>query len=160
MATYGATSTTATELSQLICGDHHIQREITLKANCGALSRGTVLEMVSVGSGQWQQLTAADGSNARAILLETVANNASATQKAQAYFVGKFRYDDLVWPDGITTQQKQTAIVAMQDRCMIVDETGRTAVTTTSTTTTTSSTTTTTTTSSSTTTTTTTTAGG
>lgn len=142
MAVHGITETAGTELSQLIAGNVHIQREITLKANCGALSRGTVLEMVSAAAGTWQKL--ATVANARAILLEDVANNASATQKAQAYFVGKYREKDLIWPDGVTTLDKRTAIVALQDRGIIIDE-AILAVTTTTTTTTTSSTTTTTT---------------
>lgn len=148
MTTFGVTETTGTELDQLVASEFTIQREITLKANCGALTRGTVLEMVSAGSGQWQQLTASNGANARAILLETVTNNASATQKAQAYFVGKYRVDDMIFPDGITTQQKRTAIVGLQDKGIIIDEAilALPTTTTTTTTTTTSSTTTTTTT--------------
>lgn len=136
MGTYGVTETTGTELSQLIASEVHIQREITLKASAGALVRGTVLEMVSVASGQWQTLaTVAD---ARAILLEDAANLA-ATQKVQAYFVGKYKYEDLTWPAGITTLDKRTAIVALQDRGIIMDEAILAMATTTTTTTTTTS---------------------
>jgi hypothetical protein len=139
--TLGVTETTGAELSQLIASGVHIQREITLKASAGALKRGTVLEMVSVASGQWQKLNTV--ANARAILLEDVADSA-AVQRAQAYFVGKYREKDMIWPDGITTVDKRTAIVALQDRGIIIDE-AILAVLTTTTTTTTSSTTTTTT---------------
>lgn len=136
MVTLGVTETTGTELSQLIASGVHIQREITLKVSAGALKRGTVLEMVSVALGTWQQLaTVAD---ARAILLEDVEDDATGTQKAQAYFVGKYRYDDLIWPAGITTLDKRTAIVALQDRGIIMDE-AILAIPTTTTTTTTSS---------------------
>jgi hypothetical protein len=75
--------------------------------------------------------------------LEDVADSA-AVQRAQAYFVGKYREKDMIWPDGITTVDKRTAIVALQDRGIIIDE-AILAVLTTTTTTTTSSTTTTTT---------------
>jgi hypothetical protein len=145
MATYGVTENTTEELSQLIAGGVHIQREITMAASCGDLSRGTVLEMVSVGSGQWRQLTADNGANARAILLEAVEDSAS-TQKVQAYFVGKYRIEDMIWPAAITTQQKRAAIVGLQDKGIIIDEAILAIPTTTTTTTTTSSTTTTTTT--------------
>ena len=110
--TYGITETQGSELSQLIASDIHIQREITIKASAGAMSRGTVLEMVRADAGTWQKLATA--ANARAILLEDVANSAS-TQKAQAYFVGKYREKDLIWYDDITTLEKRTAIVALQD---------------------------------------------
>lgn len=132
--TLGVTETTGAELSQLIASGVHIQREITLKASAGALKRGTVLEMVSVASGQWQKLNTV--ANARAILLEDVADSA-AVQRAQAYFVGKYLYDDLIWPAGITTLDKRTAIVALQDRGIIIDEAILALPTTTTTTTTT-----------------------
>jgi len=133
MAVHGVTETEGTELSQLVASDVHVQREITLKVGCGDLKRGTVLELVSALAGTWQQLnTVAD---ARAILAQDVANDAANTQKAQAYFVGKYREVDLIWPDGITTADKRTAIVALQDRGIIIDE-AILAVTTTTTTTT------------------------
>jgi len=136
--TLGVTETTGAELSQLIASGIHIQREITLKISAGALKRGTVLEMVSVAAGTWQQLsTVAD---ARAILLEDVDDDAAATQRAQAYFVGEYRYDDLIWPAGITTLDKRTAIVALQDRGIIMDEAILAVPTTTTTTTSSSST--------------------
>lgn len=154
MALLGVTETESTELSQLVAGDVHVQKEITLKANVGDLSRGTVLEMVATNGTTWQQLTAASPTNARAILLEDIDNDASNTQKAQAYFVGKYREIDLIWPDGITTLNKRAAITSLQDKGIILEE-DVADVSTTTTTTTTSSTTTTTTTTSSTTTTTT-----
>ncbi|WP_028320383.1 head decoration protein [Desulfatiglans anilini] len=120
--TFGVTVNESAELSQLVAGEGCIQRDINLKASAGALARGTVLEMVSVTSGQWQQLQAEDGSNARAILCEAAADS-DAIQKKQAYFVGKYRASDLVWPDGISATQKRTAIVALQDRGIVIDET-------------------------------------
>lgn len=120
MAVLGVTETTGPELSQLIASGVHVQREITLKISAGALKRGTVLEMVSVAAGTWQRL--ATPANARAILLEDVEDDATGTQKAQAYFAGKYHYEDLIWPVGITTLNKRIAIVALQDRAIITDE--------------------------------------
>jgi hypothetical protein len=140
MAVHGVTETEGTELSQLVASDIHIQREVTLKAGCGDLKRGTVLEMVSALGGTWQQLNTP--ANAAAILVQDVGDDAANTQKAQAYFVGKYREKDLIWPEGITTQNKRTAIVALQDRGIIIDE-AILAVTTTTTTTTSTTTTTT-----------------
>ena len=116
---YGVTETEGAERSTLIASEVHVQREITLKASAGALVRGKVLEMVSAAAGTWQKLNTV--ANAAAILAEDVADNA-ATQKAQAYFIGKYRASDLVCPAGITTLNKQAAIVALQDRGIIVDE--------------------------------------
>lgn len=146
MGTHGVTETTGTELSQLVASGVHEQREITLKIGCGDMLRGTVLEMVSVAGGEWQQLTAADGANARCILLADVTNDAAAVQYVQAYFIGKYRYSDLIFPDGITTINLRKAIVGLQDRGIIIDERILAIPTTTTTTTTTSTTTTTTTT--------------
>jgi len=139
MAVFGITDNTDTAtLSQLVASNVHEQKEITLKASAGALSRGTVLEMTSVAAGQWQQMQASGGANARAILLEDVSNSTS-TQKVQAYFVGKYRETDLIWPAGITTLQKRTAIVGLQDRGILIDDAILDVATTTTTTTTTTS---------------------
>lgn len=146
MAVLGATINTDTELSQLVAKEGCIMKQVTLKVGAGALARGTVLEMVSTSGTTWQQLTAAAGTNARAILAQTVANNASATTKAWAYFVGLYRENDMVWPTGITSTQKRAAILGLADRGIIIDETIEEAAPTTTTTTTTTSTTTTTTT--------------
>lgn len=131
--TLGTTENTESGFSQLIAGPTHIMREITLKADCGDLSRGAVLEMVSVTGTTWQELTAASPTNARAILAEDVSDSASI-QRAQAYFVGKYRYEDLVWPAGITTLNKRSALVSLQDRGIVIDEALADVPTTTSTT--------------------------
>jgi hypothetical protein len=149
MATYGVTSTSDTEaLSQLVAGDEvPIMKEINLKIAAGALSRGTVLEMVATTGTTWQQLTAGSPTNARAILAQDAANNASAVTRVQAYFVGRFRLADILWPAAITSANKIAAITALQDRGIILDENPgdiTTTSTTTTTTTTSSSTTTTT----------------
>lgn len=151
MAVHGVTENLSSELSQLIAGETHIMKEITMKASCGNLLRGTVLEMVSAAAGTWQRL--ATVANARAILAQDVTTSTS-TQRVQAYLVGRYREVDLIWPEGVTTLDKRTAIVALQDRGIIIDEAILAISTTTSTTTTSSTSTTTTSSSTSTTTTT------
>jgi hypothetical protein len=141
MATYGVTRTSDTEaLSQLVAGDVHIQKEINLKISAGALSRGTVLEMVATNGTTWQQLTAGSPTNARAILAEDAANNASTVTKVQAYFVGKYRETDLIWPAAITTLNKRAAITNLADHGIIVEENVADITTTTSSSTTTTTT--------------------
>ncbi|MBU2548345.1 MAG: head decoration protein [Proteobacteria bacterium] len=121
MPTLGITVNTGTEMSQLIAGPVHIMRRITLKASCGELSRGTILEMVSADSGTWQPLQADQPANARAILAEDVMDG-ETTQTAMAYTLGLFRDVDLFWPDGITTTNQRTALQTMEDRGMSVDQ--------------------------------------
>lgn len=122
MATLGVTTNTDNELSQLVAGETHELRKITLRAGCGDLKRGTVLEMVDSYGTAWQQLEAASPADARAILAQDVTNDAAETQQAQAYFIGKYRYGDLIWPAGITTLNKYSAIIALQDKGIIIDE--------------------------------------
>lgn len=149
MGIYGIDEETESQLSQLVASDVHEIKEITMKADCGDLLRGTVLEMVSTAASTWQQLATA--ANARAILAEDVTDSDS-TQKAQAFFIGKYVETDLIWPAAITTANKKTAIVALQDRGILIDDaildvsttTTTTSSTTTTTTTTSSSSTTTT----------------
>ena len=142
MATYGITETTDTELSQLVAGGTHESKKIRLKANCGDLARGQVLALNTL-TNLWEAL-ATSGSNgvttARAILAEAVEDDTSA-QDAEAYFVGKYRYDDLIWKNSQTATQRRTALTDLADRGIIVDrvylEATETTTTTTSTTTTT-----------------------
>ena len=135
----GSSESTDAALVQLIASDSiPLQKEITLKASVGDLVRGTVLEMVSALASTWQQLTAGSPANARAILAEDV-DDSAATQKAQAYFPGKYYEKNLVWPAAITTANKRTALQTLQDRGIIIDEAWLDVSTTTTTTTTTSS---------------------
>ena len=141
---YGINESSESELSQLVASDVHEIKEITMKADCGDLARGTVLEMVSAAAGTYQQLNTV--ANACAILAEDVSNDEANTQKAQAFFIGKYREVDLIWPAAISPTNKRTAIVAMQDRGILIDDSIIDATPSTTTTTTTTSTTTTTTT--------------
>jgi hypothetical protein len=139
MSTLGVTVNTETALSQLLADPVHIQREITVKAGAGALSRGQVMAL-NTSTWLWQALATSGSNNenvARAILAEDLDNNASATQKAQAYLVGRYRYDDLVWANGQTAAQKRQALLELQDRGAVVDEPLLEATMTTTTTTTT-----------------------
>lgn len=79
---------------------------------------------VEVGSLEYEQLdlTGVNGAReARSILVED-ADAAAAAAIAGAYFMGKYRLSDLVWPAGITDAQKNAALLQLQDRGIIVDE--------------------------------------
>jgi len=139
MGTLGMTENTTTELSQLIGGDGAQQREVTLKASVGDMSRGTVLAM-STTTYMWEQLniSGSNGANvARAILVEDV-DDSSSTQKAQAFFIGKYRYEDLIWPSAISRNSRRNAIKELADVGIVIDDDAL-AETTTSTTSSTSS---------------------
>lgn len=120
--TLGITTETLQDLSILIAGNTHEQKKITVKAGAGALTRGTVLG-IDTATYKYVQLKpdATDGTEvARAILAEDVdATDADVT--AQAFFIGKYRASDLVWPDGITTEQKNAALLQLQDRGIIAE---------------------------------------
>jgi hypothetical protein len=120
MADYGATIYTDTEPSQLVAGSFRAMKQGVVALGAGVLSRGTVLAMNSAG--KWVQLApaAADGTEvARGILAEDV-DATSADAAAQVYLVGEYRLADLVWPAAITDVQKATAVLALQDRGVIV----------------------------------------
>ena len=112
-----------------------------LKASAGALARGQVLAL-NTSTNLWEAL-ATSGSNgeatARAILAEAV-SDAAAVQDVQAYFVGKYRYADLVWKNSQTATQRRTALLNLADSGIIVDKVYLEATETTSSTTTTSTT--------------------
>lgn len=146
MATHGVTETTGTELSQLVASAVHEQKEIVLANGAGDLSRGTVLAQVTA-TYKFTILNpggAGGAEVARAILLED-ADASAAEVKAQAFFIGKYRGSDLIWPDGITDSQKDAAKLQLQDRGILLDEHFDAATTTTSTSTSTTTTSTTTT---------------
>lgn len=120
--TLGITTEALQDLSILIAGDTHEQKKITVKSGAGILTRGTVLS-IDTTTYKYVQLNpdASDGTEvARAILAEDVdATDADVT--AQAFFIGKYRASDLVWPDEITTEQKNAALLQLQDRGIIVE---------------------------------------
>ena len=73
---------------------------------------------------KYKELDPVDGNGtekARSILLQDT-DASAADQAAQAYFMGTYRLDDLVWPDGITDAQKNAAILELQDRGILVDK--------------------------------------
>ncbi|BBO84482.1 hypothetical protein DSCO28_50480 [Desulfosarcina ovata subsp. sediminis] len=118
------TETLDTEVvSQLIAGDTHELKPVTIPSGAGALSRGTVLGMLTADFtfDQFDQDDATYGLNtARAILAEDVDATSSAVV-AQAYVLGKFRSEDLIWPSDITNAEKQAALLNLQDRGIVVD---------------------------------------
>ncbi|BBO80176.1 hypothetical protein DSCO28_07420 [Desulfosarcina ovata subsp. sediminis] len=118
------TETLDTEVvSQLIAGDTHELKPVTIASGAGALSRGTVLGMLTADFtfDQFDQDDATYGLNtARSILAEDVDATSSAVV-AQAYVLGKFRSEDLIWPSDITNAEKQAALLNLQDRGIVVD---------------------------------------
>lgn len=119
----GATENLETERSMLVAGDVCEQKPITLQSGAGVLVRGTVLGMVTA-TYEYGQLAPAGGDGtevARAILAEDI-DATSAAVTAQAHFVGTYRLSDLIWPGGITDAQKNAALLALQDRGILVDQ--------------------------------------
>ena len=108
---------------QLVAGKTFEVKKITIASGAGKLTRGTVLGM-NTSTYKYKQLdpSASDGTEvARAILAEDV--DASSTDvKTTAYFIGKYRLADLIWPGSITDAQKKTALLQLQDRGIIIDE--------------------------------------
>ena len=146
----GITETSESRMSTLVASNVHEQKEITLNSAAGALLRGTILSLNET-TYKWGQCAIAGPG--RAILLED-AGSATREEKAQAFFIGKYRYDDLIFPTAATRLQEDAIILTLQDKGIIIEgrdfSTGLTTTTSTtsstsSTTTTTSSTTTTTT---------------
>lgn len=140
MATYGVTTNTETVVSQLVADEHHHIKRATMKASCGDLSRGTVLEMTSYMGGTWQQLGVATPTYARGVLYEDVTDSTS-TQIAQVLTQGMLKEDDLIWPAGMTTKNRRYALQTLQDRGMPIQEAILSVSTSTTTTTSTTSTT-------------------
>lgn len=117
--TYGTTEYEANELSQLVAGSVHLQKQVTVGA--GNLKRGTVLAVDANGNYVQLNPSATDGTEVPRAILAEDADASSGAVKAQAYFVGKYRLKDLLWPDGITDAQKQSAILGLQDKGIIVE---------------------------------------
>ena len=110
-------------VSQLLAGDLHEIKPVTIASGAGELSRGTVLGMLSADFtyNQFDQDDATYGLNvARAILAEDV-DATSAAVTAQAYVLGKFRESDLIWPADIETAEKQAALMNLQEFGIVVD---------------------------------------
>ena len=120
--TLGITVEEMPKLSILIASETHLSKQITIASGAGQLKRGTVLGL-NTSTYKYTQLnpSASNGTEvARAILVEDV-DASERDVKAQAFFVGKYRLSDLIWPDGITDEQKNTAILQLQDRGIIVE---------------------------------------
>jgi len=117
--TLGAEENAEAGQSQLVAGENCRQKAAVIASGEGVLLRGAVLE-VNGTSYEYEELTAAAGVNARAILAEDV-DATSAAADAEVYLAGKYRTSDLVWPAGIADAQKNAAILALQDRGIILD---------------------------------------
>ena len=77
---------------------------------------------VDLGSMEYKQLDLAgvDGTQKpRAILIADI-DATSAAVTVYVYLVGTYRASDLIWPDGITADQKNEAILSLQDQGIIL----------------------------------------
>jgi len=111
--THGITETLGTEISQLVASEVHEQKIVTIVSGQN-LVRGAVME----SSSQKYTVISTPGS-AEAILAEDV-DASLADKQGMAYFTGKYRYSDLVWPT-MSAANKKTALEALQARGIIVD---------------------------------------
>ena len=83
MAVYGITENNDLELSQLVAQEGAIMKPVVLKADCGDLSRGAVIERTGAGTGLWQEVSIDGGGDAAGILAEAVTNNADRNSNRQ-----------------------------------------------------------------------------
>lgn len=121
MPTLGVTETEGAEPSQLVAGDLNLMKPGAVASGEGKLVRGAVLALNS--SNKWIEPVPAAGditAVARGILAADV-DAASADANAEIYLAGKYRLTDLIWPSGITDGQKNTALLDLQDRGIVVD---------------------------------------
>ena len=119
----GTVKTAGSEDSQLIASDGCKQKPIQLKANVGELSRGTVMAM-NTTTFLWEQHDQ-DGSTgiavARAILAVDVVDS-TAAQESIAFFIGKYRFDDLILQTDITRLETAEVISELSDVGIMIDE--------------------------------------
>lgn len=113
--THGVTETEGTELSQLVASDVHEMKIVTITSGQN-LVRGAVMASAAQKYVEIAPLVPAD---AEAILSEDV-DASLADKQGQAFFPGRYRYSDLVWP-AMTAANKKLALEALQARGIIVD---------------------------------------
>ena len=113
MGTLGVTETSGQELSQLVAGDVHEMKIVTITSGQD-LVRGAVMESASQ-----KYIEIATPANAEAILAQDV-DATEGDKQGMAFFIGKYRYSDLKWPT-MTAANKKLALEALQARGIIVD---------------------------------------
>ncbi len=111
--THGVTETEGTEISQLVAGEMHAQKIVTVTSGQN-LVRGAVMESASQ-----KCVVISTPANAEAILAEDT-DASSADKQGMAFFTGKYRYSDLVWPT-MTAANKKLTLEALQAKGIIVD---------------------------------------
>jgi len=121
----GMTYEDETKPSVLIAGEVHLMKKITLAEILGTVARGTVLGQIT-DTMKWAvwDADAVDGSQIpRAILADTVTVVGEAADvKANAYFAGMYRFDDIVWPNGISNADKAAAIQALAAQGVLISD--------------------------------------
>lgn len=111
--TLGVTSTSSSEMSQLVAAEGAVIKKATLVSGQN-LSRGDVLERSS------QKMTQlATAANARAVLAEDC-DASSADKDCWIIVLGHLRYSDLGWPT-MSAADKKTALEALEDKGISVD---------------------------------------
>ena len=115
MVLLGATETEGTELSQLIAGEVHEMKIVTITSGEN-LVRGAVMASAAQ---KYVEVDPIVPANAEAILAEDV-DASLGDKQGQAFFLGKYRYSDLVWPV-MTAANKKLALEALQAKGIIVD---------------------------------------
>lgn len=115
---YGITNNIDTEQSQLLVNGYYQQKPITVASGEGALTRGRILEYNATTT-KYEALTVDPGTTARCILLETI-DATAADVETVAVFTGLVNYDDIVFTAS-TAALKQAALLALQDRGLIVN---------------------------------------
>lgn len=111
--THGVVETAGAEISQLVAGETHESKLITVTSG-QTLVRGAVME-----SAAQKMVVITTPANAVAILAEDV-DASAADKQGEAFFVGKYRYSDLVWPV-MTSANKKLTLEALQAKGIIVD---------------------------------------
>jgi Bacteriophage lambda head decoration protein D len=111
----GATETEGIELSQLVASDVHEMKIVTITTGQN-LVRGAVMASAAQ---KYVEIDPIVPANAEAILAEDV-DASVADKQGQAFFLGKYRYSDLVWPV-MTAANKKLALEALQAKGIIVD---------------------------------------
>ena len=91
---------------------------IIASGQAAAMVAGEVIQLNTTNY-KWETFVAAFPTGAGAILLEDVDATGGDDVKAVAMIVGSYRAEKLIWPAGITAEQKNIATAALRDRGLI-----------------------------------------
>lgn len=83
-----------------------------------AMVTGEILQL-STTTYKWETFNEAFPTGAGAILLEPIDATGASDVKAVVMMSGSYRPGKLTWPAAITAAQKNVAVAALRDRCLI-----------------------------------------